>query len=154
MNLADRAEQFLGSGIREVAGPSSHKQILDWIKRTEKLYPSDTPIDDSRYAWCGVFVGCMVLDEIAAGGKLPKPPAYFQGAKRWENWGTHILKTRTSSTRVERGDVIVTTRPGGHHVTIVSAVAEGGCICTGGNQSNMVSKAFYPWSVITAVRRG
>lgn len=149
MNLADRAEQFFGCGIREIAGPSSHPKILEWIKRTEKLYPSDTPIDDGRYAWCGVFVGCLVLDEIAAGGKLPKPPAYFQGAKRWENWGARIEKHSG-----KRGDVVVMKRTGGHHVTIIDRPAKGGYICVGGNQGDAVSKVLYPFAAIVAVQRG
>lgn len=149
MNLADRADLFLGKGIREIAGPSSHRQILSWIQRTEKLHPSDTPIDDSRYAWCGVFVGNMVLDGIAAGDKLPAPPAYFQGAKRWEKWGAAVVNKQLG----ERGDVAVLKRKGGHHVAIVHSRANGGYNVIGGNQGDALNVRFYPYDEVVALRR-
>ena len=150
MNLADRAETFLGKGIMEVSGPSSHPQILTWIQRTEKMYPSDTPIDDSQYAWCGVFVGNMVLDDIAAGNKLRlKPPGYFQGAARWKKWGVAVPFNET-----KRGDVVILTRKGGHHVAILSSPMTGGLNVVGGNQSNKVSIAPYLWHSVVDVRRG
>ena len=148
MNLADRAEQFLGKGIREVSGPSSHPQILEWLRRTEKLYPTDIKIDDSKYAWCGVFVGNMVLDEIAAGGGIPKPPGYFQGAARWSAYGKAVLPEQG-----KRGDIVVTTRPGGSHVTIISKPQKGGYLCTGGNQSDTINQSFFPYSKIIHIRR-
>lgn len=150
MNLADRAAAFIGQGIREVAGPTSHPQILAWLKRTEKLWPSDTPVDDSRYAWCGVFVGNMLLDDITAGSTdRPKPPAYFQGAKRWEAWGKAV-----SMKNAQRGDVVVLRRPGGAHVAIVSGITPGGLKVIGGNQGDTISIAEYPWHKVIAVRRG
>lgn len=149
MNLADRAELFLGQGIIEVSGPSSHKQILAWIKRTEALFPTDLIIDDSKYAWCGVFVGNMVLDEIAAGGNLPKPPAYFQGAARWAKWGSPV-----PTNKGKRGDVVVMTRPGGSHVTIIAKATGEGYVCVGGNQSDTTNHTFYPFGKILHVRRG
>lgn len=149
MNLADRASSHLLKGIREIAGPSSHPQILAWIKRCEKKYPTDIPVDDSKYAWCGVFVGNMVLDAIAAGDKLPNPPSYFQGAARWRVWGQRI-----DPKLAQRGDVIVLTRPGGHHVAILSGITEGGVKVIGGNQSDALTTAVYPWSNVVAVRRG
>ena len=147
MNLADRAEQFLGKGIREVAGPTSHPQILSWLKRTERLYSTDLKIDDSTYSWCGVFVGSMVLDGIAAGEKLPSPPRYFQRAASWGSWGRPVLLGKG-----KRGDVVVTHRPGGHHVTFITSVAKGGYNCTGGNQGDSVSTKFFPFNQIIAIR--
>ena len=149
MNLADRAAKYLDQGIREVAGPSSHSQVLAWIKRTESLYSTDLPIDDSRYAWCGVFVGCMVLDEIADGGTITKPPAYFQGAARWKAWGKQV-----AFKNAQRGDVVVLTRKGGHHVAVVSGITHGGLKVIGGNQGDAVSTVEYGWSRVVAVRRG
>lgn len=150
MNLADRAASYLGKGIREISGPSSHPQILAWLKRTEQLYPTDLTIDDSKYAWCGVLVGNMVLDDIAAGNtKRPKPPAYFQGAARWRDWGKAV-----SSKSAQRGDVVVLKRTGGHHVAIVSGVTHDGLKVIGGNQGDALTVAEYPWSKVVAVRRG
>ncbi len=150
MNLADRAAAFIGQGIREVSGPSSHPQILAWLKRTEKMWPTDLPVDDSRYAWCGVFVGCLLLDDIAAGSTdRPKPPPYFQGAGRWEAWAKGV-----PMKNAERGDVVILRRPKGKHVAIVSGVTPGGIRVTGGNQSDTISIAEYPWHKVIAVRRG
>lgn len=148
MNLADRAGQYLGKGIKEVSGSSSHPQIYEWLTKTEELYPSDTPMDDSKYAWCGVFVGNMVLDEIADGGQIPEPPEYFQGAKKWETYGCHVPLHDG-----ERGDVLVVTRDGGHHVTIIAERQADGYLCTGGNQSDSVNQSFYSFSKAYAVRR-
>jgi len=148
MNLATRAEQFLNKGIREVSGPSSHPQILAWLNRTEKLYSTDLTINDDTYPWCGVFVGNMVLDAIAAGENLPPPPSYFQSAGRWVKWGSPVLVGSG-----KRGDVVIMARPGGNHVTIISEVVAGGYNCIGGNQGDTVSVVFYPFSRITSIRR-
>ena len=149
MNLADRAKEFLYKGIREVGGSASHPQIYEWLKRTEKIYPTDLKIDDSTYAWCGVFVGCMVLDERLANPTFPKPPSYFQGAKNWLKWGTKV-----EIDRAQRGDVIVVKRTGGHHVTIISSITKNGFACIGGNQSDSISIVEYPFSKVVGVRRG
>lgn len=149
MNLADRASAFLNKGIREIAGPSSHTQILAWLKRTEQLYPTDLPIDDSKYAWCGVFVGNMVLDERATNPALPAPPKYFQAAARWRDWGREV-----PFKSAQRGDVAVLRRPGGHHVALVSGITHDGLKVIGGNQSDALTVAEYPWSKVVAIRRG
>lgn len=148
MNLADRAAAFLNKGIREIAGPSSHPQILAWLKRTEQLYPTDLNIDDSQYAWCGVFVGNMVLDERASNPAMPAPPKYFQGAARWKTWGKEI-----AFKAAQRGDVVVLLRTGGYHVAIVSGITATGIKVIGGNQGNALSVAEYPWNRVVAVRR-
>lgn len=154
MNLADRASSHLLKGIREIAGPSSHPQILAWLQRTEKLYPTDLTIDDSKYAWCGVFVGNMVLDERVTNPALPPPPKYFQAAARWREWGTAV-----PFKSAQRGDVVVLRRPGGFHVAIVSGITHDGIThdgikVIGGNQSDSLSVAEYPWPKVVAVRRG
>lgn len=149
MNLADRAASYLGKGIREISGPTSHPQILAWLQRTEKLYPTDLTIDDSKYAWCGVFVGNMVLDERASNPAMPPPPKYFQAAAKWREWGTKV-----NYLKAERGDVVVLTRTGGHHVAIISGVTNDGFKVIGGNQSDALSIAEYPWARVVAVRRG
>lgn len=149
MNLADRAAAYLGKGILEISGPSSHPQILAWIKRTEQLYPTDLTIDDSKYAWCGVLVGNMVLDERATNPKMPAPPKYFQGAARWKTWGTQI-----PFKAAQRGDVVVLLRPGGYHVALVSGLTRDGLKVIGGNQSDALTIAEYPWRKVVAIRRG
>ena len=149
MNLADRAATFLGKGIKEIAGPSSHPQILAWLKRTESLYPTDLTIDDSKYAWCGVFVGNMVLDERATHPALPAPPKYFQAAANWKAWGTAV-----EFKNAQRGDVVVLTRPGGYHVAILSGITHDGIKVIGGNQSDSLSIAEQLWKRVVAIRRG
>ena len=148
MSLADRAAAFLGKGIKEIAGPSSHPQILAWLKRCEALYPTDLTIDDSKYAWCGVFVGNMVLDERASNIAMPAPPKYFQAAAKWRDWGTKI-----NFLKAQRGDVVVLTRKGGYHVAIISGVTNDGIKVIGGNQSDALTIAEYPWSKVVSVRR-
>jgi uncharacterized protein (TIGR02594 family) len=142
-NLADWAEQWLRKGIVEVTGASSHPQILEWLKKTEALYPTDLKKNDDTYAWCGVFVGNGVLD---LGGK---PPAYFQRALNWVNYGRPVGKKDG-----RRGDVLVVTRGKNlFHVTIISEVQKDGYLCTGGNQGNRVSKLLYTWDKIHSVQR-
>lgn len=148
LNLAKRAEAFLGQGIHEVSGPSSHPQILAWLKRTEKLFPTDLKIDDSTYAWCGVFVGNLVLDARISGEDIPEPPNYFQGAARWAKYGKSI-----KIDEGQPGDIAVMSRVGGSHVTIISARVKGGYVCTGGNQSDSVNQTTYPYNKLIAVRR-
>lgn len=150
MNLADRASSFLLKGIREIVGPSSHHQIRAWIKRCEQEYPTDIPIDDSKYAWCGVFVGNVILEANTEGEKRPKPPRYFQSAKNWQSWGKAVVEPKAA----QRGDVVVLTRAGGHHVAIVAGLTVGGLKVIGGNQGDAVSVAEYPWSRVVVVRRG
>lgn len=152
MNLADRAANFVGKGIKEIAGPTSHPQILDWLQRCEQLYPTDIPLDDSKYAWCGVFVGCMVLDERLSNktSTLPPPPKYFQGAKRWLNWSEAREFNKT-----KRGDVAILSRGRGlFHVAIVANVYSDGLGLVGGNQSDEVNVTFYPWTKVKSIRRG
>lgn len=144
-NLADRAAQFLDRGIREIAGPSSHPQILEWLHRAEHLYPTDLAIDDSKYAWCGVFVGNMVLDSILAGESLPPPPKYFQAAVNWRKWGVPTKSPK-------KGDVVVISRPGGFHVAIAEQFLKDSFRVIGGNQGDAVSRAAYPNVRIVEVR--
>lgn len=149
MNLYDYGSQFLQKGIREIAGPSSHPQILAWLKRTEALYPTDLSIDDSKYAWCGVFVGNMVLDLVAQGAQMPAPPQYFQGARNWTKWGKKV-PTETA----QKGDVVVLRRPGGHHVAIVKELGTADLTVLGGNQGDALTIARYALDKVVEVRRG
>lgn len=140
--LADLAESYQARGIREVLGPASNPLIKSWIEECERLHPTDLPIDDSKYAWCGVFVGHCCL-ELGLGA-----PAYFQGAKNWLKWGVEV-----KFSAVQRGDVMVKKRDGGNHVAVVARVDKLGVWVCGGNQSNSVSTVFYPFSAITGFRR-
>lgn len=141
-DLADWAEQYIERNIVEVAGSASHPQIKKWIEEIENRWPTDLKRDDSTYAWCGVFVANGV---IACGGT---PPNYPQGAKRWKNYGVEV-----HPNAIQRGDVVITYRTGGHHVTVCSRSDKSGVYCTGGNQGNMVKTSFFPWSAVFSIRR-
>lgn len=140
--LADLAERYQGMGIKEVAGPSSHPLIKEWIKDCEAKYPTDIPVDDSKYAWCGVFAGHCTT-ELGM-----EPPKYFQSAAKWMQWGAAVL-----ASHVRRGDIMVKKRTGGNHVAIVARVVSTGVYVCGGNQSNAVTTVFYPFTDITGFRR-
>jgi uncharacterized protein (TIGR02594 family) len=144
-DLLLHAESFLGKNIKEIPGGKSHPQIAAWIDRCEKLNPTDLNQDDSRYAWCGVFVGCMCLD---LGWEVPE---IFQRAMKWVGWGVNVrFRDR------QPGDVMVIQTGGNQfHVTIYKeeCVTKGFVHCVGGNQSNALTKADYPLDKVVAVRR-
>lgn len=141
--LLARARTFLDDNIKEVVGKSSHPQILEWIKRTEKHDPTDLTWDDSTYAWCGVFVGNMCLD---LGWH---PPDYMQRASNWRHWESMVLFRDKKP-----GDVVVMTRDGGFHVTILERVVDKHFIdCLGGNQSNKLNIQRYNMDRVIAIRR-
>lgn len=153
-NLADLALVYKNKGIYEIAGPASHPQIKEWIKKTEQVWPTDLPVDDSRYSWCGVFVGNMVWERNK--DQSPKtlrrehePPKYFQRAKAWLEFGQVILKDKG-----EKGDVLVCSRGQGlYHVTIIKQRTDQGYVCVGGNQSDAVTETLYRWNKVVGVRR-
>lgn len=143
--LLDYAETFSGKGIREVAGPSSHPQIKEWLLRTERAYPTDIPIDDSVYAWCGCFVGCIVLDKQRE-LHLPPPPPIFQRASSWLSWGE-------PADEPEPGNIIVLARPGGYHVGLFKKFTANGVLHFGGNLSNTIKSAEWTKDKIRAIRK-
>jgi len=145
VKLLRHARTFLGQGIREVPGTKSHPQIAAWIARTEKENPTDLNRDDSRYSWCGVFVGCMCLDV-----GLPVPDL-FQRAIKWAQWGDQVLlKDR------EPGDVMVwQTGANQFHVNIYvqDVITHKLFECLGGNQSNSLNLQNFKSDIFIACRR-
>jgi hypothetical protein len=143
--LLEYAESFLGKGIREIAGSASHPQIKEWLLRTEQLYPTDIPINDSVYAWCGCFAGCVILDKMEE-LSLPKPPPIFQRASAWMSWGVDAEGAPSP------GDIIVLARPGGFHVGFLKGFTAKGVVHVGGNLGDTLKVAEWPQDKIRAIR--
>lgn len=134
--LYDLAKRYLG--VAEVAGPKSNPLIAEMFKTA----PSWLDQDDSKTAWCGIFRGYLGL---WTGTGVPKE---HYRARQWLNWGQEVaLKD------AQRGDTVVTSREGGHHVALFDRVESGRVYLLGGNQGNRVSIAPFPPSAIVSVRR-
>ena len=75
-------------------------------------------------------------------------PKEHYRARQWLNWGQEVaLKD------AQRGDTVVTSREGGHHVALFDRVESGRVYLLGGNQGNRVSIAPFSPSVIQGIRR-
>ena len=111
-------------GTKEVLGPKSNPEILDWAKDLDIQYPGDD------VPWCGLFVGHCV------GATLPQEvlPANPLGARQWERFG--------DSTQPRVGAVMVFWREskqsGKGHVGFYVGEDDGAYQILGGNQSDSV----------------
>ncbi|WP_009962996.1 TIGR02594 family protein [Verrucomicrobium spinosum] len=134
--IYDLALRYLG--VAETPGQQSNPLIAEMFKTA----PSWLDQDDSKTAWCGIFRGYLGL---WCGTGVPKE---HYRARKWLEWGQEVkLKD------AKRGDTVVTSRDGGHHVALFDRLEGGRVYLLGGNQGNRVSIAPFPPSVIQGVRR-
>lgn len=134
--LYDLALRYLG--VAEVAGPKSNPIIAEMFKTA----PSWLDQDDSMTAWCGIFRGYLGL---WSGTGVPKE---HYRARNWLQWGQEV-----AIKDAKRGDTVVISREGGHHVAIFDRAEGGRVYLLGGNQGNRVSIAAFAPSVVLGVRR-
>ncbi len=123
-------------GVHELEGIRDNQTILGWARevRLANVYTHDS------IAWCGLL--CAVVAKRAS-----KP--VVEGALWAANW----CKWGRPSPLPSLGDVIVYTRPGGHHVNVYIAEDEVAYHGIGGNQSDTVSIARILKSRAKCVRR-
>lgn len=103
-------------------------------------------VDTKRVPWCGHAAKYAVEK---AGHKAPR---HYASAAAWETWGR-----RVSTSRIERGDVIVfrsSRSRSGRHVAIATDVKRDKVKVCGGNTRNRVHCGWRSKSRITAARRG
>lgn len=133
--------RLLALNIREIAGPGMHPELA----RAFALTPDWLDRDDVQTSWCGIIMG-LITTRL----QLGLPIAHYR-AKSWLQWGEAV-----TSGEVMKGDVIVMTRPGGHHVTVFAGWADATkkrFRARGGNQSNAYNETVYDATLIQAVRR-
>lgn len=141
--LYERAREFIGQS--EVTGPKSNPKILEWVHRRDRL---SWVKDDSKIAWCGLFVGAMVQD--CGLTDIPDTP---EMARDWLNVGEHV-----ESKDAEPGDIVVLWRGSpsswkGHVAFYEDSNALNGVKLLGGNQRNTVSVVTYARNQVLGIRR-
>lgn len=125
-------------GLKEVSGPSSNPRIREAILGAASWLDPD----DSVTAWCGCIMG-LWCKEIG----LPVPPEYYR-AVNWRKIGTSVRLSGAIP-----GDVVILQRSGGYHVGLFDSTSDSQVRLLGGNQSNQVSLAWFPASLIVDIRR-
>jgi uncharacterized protein (TIGR02594 family) len=127
-------------GTREESKEKRSSAIGEWIDRWFRK-----GADDSSTAWCAIWMA-----QIVSTCDLLVPKFPFR-ASSWKTWGQSVK----SPEDLRPGDVIVVTRSGGFHVTMLLRydASTGLLWCIGGNQSNMVSVAPYPIKRLVKARR-
>lgn len=124
------------SGLKEIAGPASNPQILEWGRRAAEWY-----VDDD-IPWCGVFVHAMLAaslpDEV-----LIANPCWARG---WAAFGVALGEPAP-------GAVLVFSRgPSAGHVGFYVGEDATRLRVLGGNQSNAVSETWIAKSRLVATR--
>jgi uncharacterized protein (TIGR02594 family) len=134
------------SGTREYAGGADNPTILAWRDEIARRYPEMAgycrEYTHDSIPWCGLTVAyCM-----AANGIRPvfgaSATERFLWAGAWARFGRRL-------ERPVPGCVMVLTRDGGGHVTLLEAIDGDYYLCRGGNQSDMVNVARYHRSRLT-----
>lgn len=134
-------------GVTEVPGPKSNPLIVEWINKAAPWLGDDVGDDDSQVAWCGCFRGEL---GVLTGTGVPR--AHYR-ARNWLAWGKPVNEKKPGLWLP--GDTIITTRAGGHHVTLLDSLvtSKWKAACLGGNQSNKVCVASIDLATIIGVRR-
>ncbi len=125
-------------GLKEIPGSASNPRIKSAISTAAGWLDKD----DSETAWCGCIMGlwCIEID-------VTPPSTYFRAAS-WLNVGKPV-----ETEKSVRGDIVIFSRSGGNHVTLVDHWDEDFIWCLGGNQSNAVTIAKYSREKIKGIRR-
>lgn len=140
------------TGTTEVSGSGDSAKILAMRDRIAQKWAS-TPgmgaycalYQHDATPWCGLCVAdCMTTAGIHPIFG-PKDTDRFLWARAWddEEWGYRLSVPRP-------GCVVVMTREGGGHVTLLERVEGSSVICRGGNQSDAVTQATYAASSVLA----
>ncbi len=128
------ARRFMG--LKEIAGPASNPQILEWGRRAAEWYVNDD------VPWCGVFVHAMIAAALPE-ETLIANPCYARG---WARFGVALAAPAAGAILVfERG-------PNAGHVGFCVGEDSGRYRVLGGNQSNSVSEAWVAKTRLLAIR--
>lgn len=124
-------EAFTLGGIKEVSGEGSSPTIISMIK---KHLPSASD-DDSKTAWCGIFMG-----EMCDRAGISKPVGYMS-ARKWIGFGTKVV----DPSDAHPGDIVVFKRGERWqgHVGIFVRVAGENIVVYGGNQGDQIGFSYY-----------
>lgn len=112
-------------GTREVVGREHNPVILDWahlLPRGKAVFPSD------EVAWCGLFVAHC----LQAGGREAELPQH------WYRAFDYHVKGALCGGGPMFGDVMVISRPGGHHVFFLIGETKTEYVGLGGNQGGLM----------------
>ena len=133
-------------GLSETHGEGSNPTILEWIKKISFWVE-----DDSKYSWCGVFMG-VLFDRMGWTDAIPEG---HQAAKRWRNVGKHVLREEAKP-----GDIVIFHRTDSKdwrgHVGLYVNLDKSDpnyINVLGGNQDNRVCIKRYAKSKLFTVRR-
>jgi uncharacterized protein (TIGR02594 family) len=135
--IYDAAAEYLG--VKETPGRATTAAIAEMFR----LAPSWLDQDDSVTAWCGIFRG--YVGHVTATGM----PAQHYRAAAWLEWGQPV-----PLEAARRGDTVILSRTGGHHVALYVSTPTGGTVrLLGGNQGNAVSLANFAAASVKGIRR-
>ena len=129
------------TGVSETPGDADNPKILAAAQFIGDEYPEmesycDQYTHDS-IAWCGLCVAYVMTDngirpQFGPAGDTDK----FLWAQSWLNWGQPCMPVP--------GCVMIFSREGGGHVTLLEEVTSSGSYkCRGGNQSDSINVATY-----------
>lgn len=134
------------TGTLETPGAADNPKILAWRDEIAQRYP-----DMAAYAglythdsipWCGLTVAyCMAHNGIRPVFG-PTETDKFLWANAWAKFGRRLPEP-------QRGCVMVLTRAGGGHVTLLERVEGDYFVCRGGNQADAVNVARFHRSQFT-----
>jgi uncharacterized protein (TIGR02594 family) len=123
--LVSTGLQYLG--LKEITGVNSNPVIMNMAKQlnVNKIYTNDD------MSWCALFISfiCKIADK-----PMPYKEWAILRAASFKTWGNEVEKGKEAL-----GDILVFSRPGGHHVAIYIAETPTTFLVLGGNQSNAVS---------------
>lgn len=122
-------------GVKEIAGPTHSKEIMNWAKELGiKNYTAD------EIAWCGLLAAIVVY---RAGFVPVKDPLW---ADNWRKFGNPQKVAML-------GDILTFKRTGGNHVGFYVGEDKTHYHVLGGNQSNMVNIMRIDKTRLTSIRR-
>lgn len=136
------------SGWTEVPGEADNPKIVGMAESIAQNFPEmESYCDQYQHdstPWCGLTVAyCMSENDIRPVFG-PTDTDKFLWAQAWIDWGFPIEPTP--------GCVMIFTREGGGHVTLLEEITSSGAWkCRGGNQSDMVNVATYTSGLLGAV---
>jgi uncharacterized protein (TIGR02594 family) len=126
-------------GIQEVAGDGDNPLILSWAEELGAKVGID--YKDDATPWCGLVMG------IAAQRAGYEVPDICVRASSWLTFGNPVFNPNL-------GDIIITSRPGGNHVSLYTGHDKYGFFhSSGGNQSDQVNISRISMKRIVGIRR-
>jgi uncharacterized protein (TIGR02594 family) len=137
MTPYERAKAELGT--KEVVGVGSNAKVMGYYTASGNAW-----VKDDSVAWCAAFVGAMLArSQIKPTGSL--------AARSYLKWGSEV-----PFGSAQPGDIAVFERPPNPvqgHVAFFEQFVGDQVQVLGGNQSDSVSRAYYPRSRLLSIRR-